>query len=147
MEGAPIGYPTNPGGKLENSADANDRAGLVEIATALRKIRHARSAIPPADVLFHDPAWDILIDLYIAYNMKKCVSVKSASMASRVPTTTALRHLWHLESLALLERRADPTDKRRFFIQLTEAGLNLVEQILGDYKSFFGRLFTEQPVI
>ncbi len=41
--------------------------------------------------LFADPAWDILIDLFIASEEGRKISVSSACIASAVPTTTALR--------------------------------------------------------
>lgn len=69
-----------------------------------------------------EPAWDILLDLCIAEMEQRRVSVTSACIASGVPVTTALRWVALLEQDGLLERSADPTDKRRAFVRISKPG-------------------------
>ena len=71
--------------------------------------------------LFADPAWDMLLDLMAAQLEGEEVSVSSLSIAASVPSTTALRWIRTMTDLGLFERRADPTDGRRIYINLTEA--------------------------
>src|SRR3546814_14216668 len=69
--------------------------------------------------LFADPAWDMLLDLYLAAERNtRPVSISSLCIASAVPATTALRWIKTFEDLQLISRRADPSDGRRIFIQL-----------------------------
>lgn len=69
--------------------------------------------------LFGEPAWDLLLDLFIAAKERKRVPVTSACIGAAVPTTTALRWLAILEERGLVIREADPTDARRIFVRLT----------------------------
>lgn len=67
-----------------------------------------------------EPAWDILLDLCVAEIERRQVSVTSACIASGVPVTTALRWLALLEQDALIERKADPLDKRRTMVRISK---------------------------
>lgn len=69
--------------------------------------------------LFGEPAWDILLDLFIAAKEGKRVSVTSACIGSTVPATTALRWIAVLEANGCVVRENDPKDARRAFLHLT----------------------------
>ena len=60
------------------------------IAEGIYRTRAIRTELLDAD-LFGEPAWDILVDLFIHQSRGKRVSVTSSCIASRVPPTTALR--------------------------------------------------------
>lgn len=77
--------------------------------------------------IFRDPAWDILIDLYVMANKGKQVSISSACIAANVPATTALRWITLLEREGLIIRYADDADQRRIFVALTSRGTELIE--------------------
>jgi hypothetical protein len=81
-----------------------------------------------ANGLFADPAWDILLDLMAARLEGKHVSVSSLCIAAAVPATTALRWITGMTESGLLERRMDPDDARRVFIELSQATLLKLEQ-------------------
>lgn len=70
--------------------------------------------------LFADPAWDMLLDLLAARLEGAKVAVSSLCIAASVPPTTALRWIKALSDHHLFERRADPDDGRRIFIQLSD---------------------------
>lgn len=76
------------------------------------------------------PAFDILLDLYMARVREKRVSVTSATIGAACPPTTALRWIQVLEDLDLLCRHEDESDKRRIFVDLTRDGLKKVEQVM-----------------
>ena len=78
--------------------------------------------------LFADPAWDILLDLAASRIEDRPVSVSSLCIAAAVPPTTALRWIRMMTDQALLERRADPADARRMFVDLSDAAF---EQLCG----------------
>lgn len=81
--------------------------------------RNLRSKFMPADML-GEPGFDMLLDLYVASRHREDVSVSSLCLASQVPTTTALRHLELMERLDWVRRQKDPTDRRRWFVRLTD---------------------------
>ena len=82
--------------------------------------------------LFADPAWDILIDLFIASEEGRGISISSACIASAVPITTALRWIKILETAGHISRHDDPSDARRIFISLTEESTNALRRYFSD---------------
>ncbi|WP_144039825.1 winged helix DNA-binding protein [Novosphingobium sp. TH158] len=96
---------------------------LESVARAQYRVRRLRGQFFEDDAaLFGEPAWDLLLDLFIADCEGKSVPVTSACIGACVPTTTALRWLAVLESKGLLEREADARDARRVFVNLTDFG-------------------------
>lgn len=90
-------------------------------------VRRSRSHIFKNDELFGEPAWDILLDLYIAHSERKPVSVSSACIGSAAPPTTGLRWLGVLAEHELILREHDPEDQRRVLVCLTEKGLSAMD--------------------
>jgi DNA-binding MarR family transcriptional regulator len=88
----------------------------------LIKLRRNRDRFFKSD-LFADPAWDMLLELYASHLGQQRISVTSLCISAAVPATTALRWVANLEENRLIVRRPDPTDGRRFFVELSFAGL------------------------
>jgi predicted transcriptional regulator len=82
--------------------------------------------------LFGEPAWDILLDLFIASETGKKISVTSACIGAAVPLTTALRWLSMLEARGLILRENDEKDARRSNVRLSDLGRELMEQYLSE---------------
>ncbi|RSU50546.1 MarR family transcriptional regulator [Sphingomonas sp. S-NIH.Pt15_0812] len=80
--------------------------------------------------LFGEPAWDMLLDLYIALHEDKPVTVSNACLSSGAATTTGLRWVATLAERGLVERIPDPKDGRRYFVRLTAEASALVERAL-----------------
>lgn len=95
-----------------------DSPQLGEIARRAYRDRRRREEIFDAGNLFGEPAWDMLLDLFIAAKEERPISVMSACIGSAVPPTTALRWLTALEQQGLVSRENDPTDARRTFVRL-----------------------------
>ena len=72
--------------------------------------------------LFADPAWDILLEAYVADLMQTRLSITSLCFGTGVSMTTALRWLRKLEEKGWLERKADLLSARRTCIELTGKG-------------------------
>lgn len=87
---------------------ADDEA-VVAFAKNLFAFRRRRNEFF-GGMLFADPAWDILLELYIMRVARKPVRVKNACIASGVPATTALRWIGLLQEQGLIERSADTMD-------------------------------------
>lgn len=82
--------------------------------------------------LFGDPAWDILLDLVAARAEHKRVSVTSLCIASGVPPTTALRWIAHMTQLGLLVRVEDERDRRRSFVELSDAAADAMARYFAE---------------
>lgn len=82
------------------------------------------------DAFFAEPAWDILLDLYIQQFQGHRTSITSACIAARAPATTALRWIGLLYEAGLVNRRRDNEDCRRWFLELTAKGLWRMEAYL-----------------
>jgi len=114
-----------PTGELWNSvsrgSNLNIHAQTLAYARKKYALRRRRSVIlsEVAD-LFHDPAWDILLDLFIAAETNAQISVTSACIASGVPSTTALRTLATMEKRGILKGQSDRDDARRRFVSLSD---------------------------
>lgn len=93
---------------------------LADRARAVYAARRRRDAmLGAATSFFHDPAWDILLDLFIQAEDQQIVSVSSACVGACVAHTTALRCLKAMERKGVVSFRRDPFDKRRHFVSLT----------------------------
>lgn len=100
------------------------------LAESHYRLRRRRDSVFGMTDLFGEPAWDVLIDLYLAHLDRRAVSVSSACIAACVPPTTGLRYLTRLERNGLLSRKPDPTDNRRVLVSLTASAVELVERTL-----------------
>jgi DNA-binding MarR family transcriptional regulator len=69
--------------------------------------------------LFGEPAWDMLIDLFIAEEEGRQVNVSRLCLATAVPATTALRWISMLESYGLIARAGDSIDPRRDTVSIS----------------------------
>lgn len=90
-----------------------------QVITARRQKR--RAFLP--DGLLGEPAWDMLLDLFMQFAGGAKVSTTSLCHASGVPSTTALRYIQLLEEGALVKRSHSVFDKRVTFVELTDAGV------------------------
>jgi hypothetical protein len=104
------------------------RRRFAALAREAYAIRRRRAVIFDNDELFGEPAWDILLDLYIAYAEGKSVSVSSACIGSAAPPTTGLRWLGILSEQGLILREQDPEDQRRVLVRLTAKSLTAMDE-------------------
>lgn len=98
-------------------------------------LRRKRAGIFGNPELFGEPAWDILLDLYIAHAEAKPVSVSSACIGSAAPATTGLRWLGVLADEGLVVRENDPEDHRRVLVRLTRKGITAMERFFDSVGS------------
>lgn len=74
-----------------------------------------------ASDLFADPAFNILLTLYVSRNEARDVSTSAACTASGVPTTTALRWINALARRGMIHKRSLASDRRFTYLELSEA--------------------------
>jgi predicted transcriptional regulator len=105
---------------------------LLSIARHIYRSRRGRAEFFNAE-LFADPAWDILLDLFIAELCGKHVSTTRLCLAAAVPATTAHRYVAHLESVGLVTRANCETDGRVQLRSMTPKGFRLMRNYLEKY--------------
>jgi hypothetical protein len=103
---------------VRKNAVAGPLGKPIDVARALYRNRRERNRHFD-DSLFAEPGWDILLDLFIANEEDKSVSVSSACIGAAVPAATALRHLGMMQQKGLVERRAHPRDARCREVRIT----------------------------
>jgi DNA-binding MarR family transcriptional regulator len=109
-----------------NGSNALDRARL------FISYRRARARHFGDRSLFAEPAWDIMLKLYVHHVKNEPVSVKSACIGSGVSASTALRWLNALEAEGLICFELDPADQSRKLIRLTPGGFESMTRCLED---------------
>jgi DNA-binding MarR family transcriptional regulator len=100
-------------------------------ARIIFETRKARSRLFPAS-MFSDPAWDMLIALYIAEEAPAAADLARSISAS---VTTAMRWIEILETHKFIVREQSPTDRRAHAIRLTEQARNKLDSLLSDAVS------------
>jgi hypothetical protein len=93
--------------------------------------RRKRERYFPSDV-FGEPAWDLLLDLYVANAKGERVNISNACLGASVPVSTGLRWIALLEGAGLLERYPSPDDQRVTYVRPTRAALDAMERYLAD---------------
>ncbi|MFN3433235.1 MAG: hypothetical protein ACK4ZY_02465 [Sphingomonas sp.] len=110
-------------------SDGDAQPEARELAKQLLAQRMARFDHFPAE-LFHEPAWDMLLALFIAHEERRTMNVKTLVASAHAPVTTSQRWIDHLHKLKLVDRVIDPLDRRRMEISLSDAGLTAVTAYL-----------------
>lgn len=106
--------------------DANEPwKARAETASRYLKLRANRDDIADAQLL-SDPAWDMLLDLFVGHITGRDISVTSACLASRRPATTSLRYIDRMARDGLVLREKDPRDHRKVYLRMTEKAFRSV---------------------
>ena len=92
-----------------------DRSATVRCARQLLGLRRLREEMLGGN-LFADPAWDLLLHLYVESAAGKQVAISGLCSAAKVRPTTGLRWINLLVDAGLLEKSDDPEDARRVFV-------------------------------
>lgn len=116
---------------------------LSTIAREVYRARRMREKYLPAR-FFGEPAWDILLDLFINHCEGRPVSVTSSCMAAAAPSSTAFRWLAALEDESLIIRRPNPQDNRSSLIELTGAGK---QKMVGHLQWIAGSMAKHTPQV
>lgn len=93
-------------------------------AVSRRKFRRQLLGSPH---LFGEPAWDMLIELFIHACECKRVSMSELCLITDIPASSALRLVHRLRDKQMVVLVPDVTDGRRHFVELTNDTLQRVE--------------------
>jgi hypothetical protein len=86
-------------------------------------------------MLFSNPAWDILLNLYLADAEGKPVSVIDSCSVSTVPQGVALRWLSYLKQEEMVVEASDPSRPRNTVIRLSDQTRLTIASYLGSLVS------------
>jgi DNA-binding MarR family transcriptional regulator len=124
---------------LRRLVEADDQSLQIEptdrpIADRQTLIKRARRVIAERNkrievfgkAMFREPAWDMLLILYVEQNRLRFTIGRLADAAG-ASATTALRWLEYLESQGMIRRYANPTDRRSFFVGIADRGLQALD--------------------
>lgn len=116
--------------KLQSSAPPSaSSTGRLAMATAWMRARGQRDDAFGGD-LFFDPAWSILLELYVHHRHRTAMSITSLCVAAKIPPSTGLRWIALLEKRGLVNRESDPFDRRKSYAILTDEAIARLEQAL-----------------
>lgn len=102
----------------------------VQQAISIYQFRRRRARLFGDAGLFGEPAYDILLDLYIALHQGRKVTISDACVAADVPCSTALRTIRMLEQHGLVRRIDDLKDRRRRYLLLEDLALATLNRML-----------------
>ena len=106
---------------------AEDRGEILQtLAQSVFVHRKRRHRFFPR-AMFGEPAWDMLLSLFITDVSGARQTVGRLTDVTETPPTSALRWIQYLEKERLVEREPHPTDRRILFIELTDKGRRSVE--------------------
>lgn len=108
-----------------------DEFAKTQLVNEIIKSRRLRDVAFGADI-FGEPAWDILLELYLAQQQQRRTTISDACRASASPQTTGLRWIRLLEERGWVKRHSDPLDGRRVFLSLTNRTNAAMDDYLGN---------------
>lgn len=115
--------------RIGHEAPPASTATPLNRARALIEQRRLRRRFLPEE-LFHEPAWDMLLALYVASHDHRVMNVKTLVSSADAPVTTSQRWIEHLAKLGLVRRVVDPIDRRRIEVSLSDDGRRAIEAYL-----------------
>lgn len=122
---------------LLSNADLSKVAEQVRLVRKVQKARSRRTDFLSSS-LFGEPAWDMLLELFVRTIEQKRVTVGEICTASNVPQTTALRWIDVLVKEDLVCRRSDPLDGRRIHLELTPSAYAAMRDYSGQLSGALG---------
>jgi DNA-binding MarR family transcriptional regulator len=113
--------------KREAPADRIDRRQLVLKVRAIMSERKRRTHFF-SKAMFGEPAWDMLLALYITDFAGRRQTISKLVGWVNAPRSTANRWIDYLERERLVERTPHPNDRRFVFIDLADKGRRLLDE-------------------
>jgi len=104
--------------------------GLIQKARQILSYRRRRVQIFGLG-MFGEPAWDMLLWLYVADSDQR-TSVTALARRSGASKSTALRWIDYLADRGFIGREAHPTDARIAFVSLTDTGKAALDLFLSE---------------
>lgn len=107
---------------------------IAAIARAKIQARRRRQEIFPG-IQVADPAWDLMLELFIHHVEMRQISVTGLGLSANIPGATVLRWLAMFHEAKLIVREPDPTDRRRVWVRLTQSGAERIATAISPGKA------------
>lgn len=102
----------------------------VQLAQRLFEERQLRNEFLQTSELFGEPAWDILLYIFLSQSKGKGAKVESLAVASRLPVTLAIRWLERLEYEEMIFAYRDEDETGEIFLRLTQETSSSISKYL-----------------
>lgn len=99
-------------------ASEDDGLALRNAETVMRRRILRKQLLGNAD-LFGEPAWDMLIDLFIHQSRGQPLSMSALCITAAIPTSSAMKLIQRLCDAGIVDRSPDAFDGRRSLVSLT----------------------------
>lgn len=106
----------------------------LENARAIRERRQLRRALVGSPELFGEPAWEMLIEVFIKGAEGEKIAINTLCRASTATPSTALRIVNKLCKAGLMIKVNDPYDGRRHFVEVTLQARTALETYFGGHE-------------
>ena len=106
-------------------------AHSVKMARRMIRERLRRSSFFDS-ALFADPAWDMMLDIFVAEAEERQTPVMNLCLSSQVPETTTLRWVKTLEHAGIFVRQRDEHDQRRVLVRLSASAAKAMATYLDE---------------
>jgi DNA-binding MarR family transcriptional regulator len=110
---------------VRHQTEASMDSNLQMDVRRARKLRRLRKRIFGKH-MFSGPGWDILLHLFETHLAQLRDTVGNVCIGTELPGATAVRWIGRLEQEQLVSLRDDQFDGRRRFVELTNAGVQLM---------------------
>lgn len=110
-------------------AEAGEMEKLARMARRLIALREVRQRFLPSGY-FDEPAYNILLDLFVAHCENRVTYVHDACVASQSPMSTALRWVSVIVNDGFAIRHRDVVDGRRTILEITPKGVDAVRKVV-----------------
>jgi DNA-binding MarR family transcriptional regulator len=108
-----------------------DRRALVGTAHSIYVRRRARKR-HLLDFMFGEPAWDMMLALYVTADSEPSQTVTNVIRLGDAPPTTCLRYIAALEASGLIVRRPCTVDLRIVYLELSKKGRRAMDLYMAD---------------
>lgn len=116
--------------QLERTPGATARQGdAADMARRIGDQRKVRGVYFPAG-LFGEPAWDLILALYMAQAEGEEIHSYALFRAAGVAPSTGLRLLEKLEAASMIARSPSESDRRQVLVRFTEATFEQMTDML-----------------
>jgi DNA-binding MarR family transcriptional regulator len=132
MRAADVDTPFIGGSGVSFLSEPSDDSAM-EAARSLIDMRRLRGNLF-GHSFFSDPAWDLLLQLFVHTTSKDPLSLSTLSCESRVPHTSMTRWVAKLRDAGLVSTSEDPADGRRVFVSISTRGKSRMRQLLAGHR-------------
>lgn len=101
---------------------------MQDIASSIYNARRIRDEIFAYSDIFGEPTWEMLLDLAIAEEDGRRLSISDLCIGSCCASTTALRYIKAMEKSGLITREDDWHDGRRTYVRLSAKGRDMFQR-------------------